>query len=191
MAVPRAHAEQVAKIVGELVPLAEAIFPVLRRPLALELKSKLAAIEPRLTVDALKVLRFYGLPIEDGERASLLGLADRAKARSVAAFQGLINALEGDRPMTIAAFVQVLMVDLVAAIDLHQRVKGKAAEYRASGGAPEVEAIAAKLGVTIPELEQMFAGDSAFSALMAFLEHTRSVLRTFGPRSILEQRSGG
>lgn len=172
---PGAHGAAVTQLVGELVPIAELLLPMVRKQLASEFEKNLASIDARTRTDVPKAVSVHGVVLgpEQAERTRAIAEASGAWAR--AEIRELISALESGRPMSVAAFVDQLLASLLPAMQAGTS-RGPRTEH-----APALP--------NDDQLAMMIRGDTAFRLLVAFLEHTQKVLRGFFPRSMIDVRS--
>jgi hypothetical protein len=189
------HAEAVARVVGEFVPLAEATFPMLRRPLSERLTNNLRAIDLNLRPHARSILFLYRIPPNESADGALEAMEVWAQAIFAGRLRAFIAALDRDAKMSIATFIGDLLGDMVAAIEIYGRYKSEGgagkdpALWAAPAAAPEIDAASRALNLPPKDVEAMFRGDAAFRTLVTFLDHARDVLKSVAPRSIIAARS--
>jgi hypothetical protein len=186
-----AHATMVAQMAGEFVPVAESVFPMLRKPLATELMKHFAELSKHIRSDLVPVMYIYGRPLDPAKALALKPLEEEAQAAGVKQLEGLIAALRSGKALTIAEFVRSLIDDMTKAIELFGLFQAKKARVWApsTGLAQSVDAACRELDVHAGDMRTIVRGDTAFRTLLYFLEIASAVMRKMKPRSMLSMRA--
>jgi hypothetical protein len=167
---PDHHSAALTEITETLIPAAESALKMLRRPLAVELDKYIDSICTLIRPDVQRALMICGRSIDAAKVKELDPIADEARARREADLRGLLARLSSSEPISIAAFIDPLVVDLRTAMQVQSTLKEKA----------ELEQ---------SDLIAIVEGDAAFRTLYHFLDVLKPVLEKVQPRSMLSIRS--
>jgi hypothetical protein len=167
---PDHHSAALTEITETLIPTAEAALPMLRRPLAVELDKYIDSICTLIRPDVRRALMICGRTIDAEKVKELDPLVEEARARREADLRALLARLSSSEPISIAAFIDPLVVALSAAMQVQSTLEEKA----------ELEH---------SDLVAMVEGDAAFRTLYHFLDVLKPVLEKVQPRSMLSIRS--
>ena len=187
-----AHSEAIARMTGKFVPVAEALMPIVRKPLAEILTSRLSGIDQSLAVDPKAMMKIYGVPLTDGQAEKFRPLAENARALRLGGVKALVDGLDAAVPLSITKFVDELMKDIAGALDqLEQHTEGTANPCGtiADDTHPDVATVARELDISVRDLEAMVRGEAAFRCLVSFLSYAYVIVRRAKPQSIVDLRS--
>src|SRR5688572_1416021 len=167
---PDHHSAALAEITETLIPTAESALPMLRRPLAVELDKYIDSICQLIRPDIQRALSICGRTIDAASAKALDPIVEDARARCETGLRALLARLESTETLSIAAFVEPLVVALRSAMEVQSTIKEKAELEQA-------------------DLVAIIEGDAAFRTLYHFLEILKPVLEKVQPRSMLSIRS--
>lgn len=186
------HAAYIARIVGEFVPLAESVFPMLRRPLAARLARHRAMIAEHVRSDSRPVLMIYGRSLSDEQAILLRSLEERCQRERLSSLDALAADLRAGTPMAISSFVRVLMDDLAESLSIHARfMRREGGRFELPSGEvdPDTNRVARELDIHAGDLGRIILGDTSFRTLLYFLEVASGVMTEARPKSALALRA--
>ena len=166
---PDHHSAALTEITETLIPAAESALKMLRRPLAVELDKYIDSICTLIRPDLQRALMICGRSIDAAKVKELDPLVDEVRARREKELRALLDRLNSSEPISIAAFIDPLVVALKAAMQVQSTIK-ETAELEES------------------DLVAMVEGDAAFRTLYHFLEVLKPVLEKVQPQSMLSLR---
>jgi hypothetical protein len=166
------HTEAIARITGELVPLADRMLPTLRRRLATKLMKHSDAIVQNIGPNVEMAILLYGKVPSPAELARAEVLAIEVQAKRGAELRALVERLATDPNVSLSSFARSLVEGMRSGMELHatKRLETEAA-------------------TSDEDLRTIVEADACFRVLHYFLEALKPYLDDLQPRSMLAVRS--
>jgi hypothetical protein len=167
---PDHHSAAITEITETLIPAAESALKVLRRPLAVELDKYIDSICTLIRPDLQRALMICGRPMDPAKVKELDPVVEEVRAQREVELRALLGRLSSSEPISIAAFIDPLVVALEAAMQVQTTIAEKPVLERS-------------------DLVVLVEGDAAFRTLYHFLDVLKPVMEKVQPRSVLSLRS--